>query len=183
MKRLFLGVPLSESVQGKISPVLEKLAATHANLKLVAVKNLHFTIKFMGSVEEENIFGIQEKIQKALSGIKKFTIALPGIGVFPHQDRINVVWVAASGHEFMDLMKTVHKALSSISPSAHEEAVPHATLARVKSGKNKEKLQQLLEKYKTADFGTMTIDKVILYESELTLAGPVYTVVREFRLG
>jgi 2'-5' RNA ligase len=182
MKRLFIGVPLSEEVKRVLSPLREKLKATGADLRLVAIENLHFTVKFLGEVEERKIGEVQEKLQEVLKSLKPFSLQLRGIGAFPDQERINSVWVAAASKEFVVLMKKVDQALDFIRQENHEEEVPHATLARVKTGKNKERLQQLLEEFKQSDFGTMTVEKVVLYESELGKEGPVYKVVEELGL-
>ncbi|MEK6950118.1 MAG: RNA 2',3'-cyclic phosphodiesterase [Nanoarchaeota archaeon] len=183
MKRLFIGVPLSEEVKRAFSLLLEKLKATEADLKLVAPDNLHFTVKFLGEVEEQKIGEVQEKLREVLKSLKPFSLQLQGIGAFPGRERINSIWVAAASREFVVLMKNVDQALDFICQENHGEEVPHATLARVKTGKNKERLQQLLEEFKPTDFGTMRVDKVVLYESELGKEGPVYKVVGEFEVG
>jgi len=180
MKRLFIGVPISEEVKRGLAPLLEKLKATGADLKLVAGKNLHFTVKFLGEMEEERISEVPEKIQEALRGIKPFLLPLRGIGAFHSRERINSIWIAAPSKEFTALMHKVNEQLHSIRKEDHEEEVPHATLARVKTGKNKEKLQHLLDEFKNTDFGTMKVDKMVLYGSELGKEGPVYKVMKEF---
>lgn len=182
MKRLFIGVPLSEEVKRELSPLLEKLKATGADLKLVARDNLHFTVKFLGEVEDGKIAEVQEKIEARLKNIRSFSLRLQGIGAFPSRERINSLWVAAPSTEFVVLMREVNGALQSIRKERHEEEIPHATLARVKTGKNKEKLQRLLEEFKQVDFDGMNVEKVVLYESVLGKEGPRYKVVKEFLL-
>ncbi len=83
----------------------------------------------------------------------------------------------------MQLLEAFEKALSAFGPEAPAEKVPHVTLARVKSGKNKEKLLAFLEKHKDAELGSLRVEKVVLYASELRPQGPVHTAVKEFRLG
>jgi len=62
------------------------------------------------------------------------------------------------------------------------EEIPHATLARVKSERNKEKMQETVKKFSSENFGEMAVDRIILYESELTSEGAKHTVVKEIRL-
>lgn len=180
-KRLFVGVPLSEEIKEKIKPAVRKLRETGAVLNLVAPENLHFTLKFLGDVEESGVEEIKEKLSLAVKG-SKFTFPIKKVGYFPGGERVNTIWLGAESRELRELMKKVNQALNYIREEKREE-MPHLTLARVKSGKNKEKLLKVLLEVKDEDFGQMIVDKIILYESELKPEGPVYRVVGEFGLG
>ena len=78
-------------------------------------------------------------------------------------------------------MKKITTKLDYIRKDVHEE-VPHLTIARMKSGRNKEQLKEALQQVEHREFGSMIVEKIILYESELTPEGPVYTIVGEFPL-
>ena len=179
MKRLFIAIPVAEEIKKRLKPLLRELREMGADLKLVSVENIHFTLKFLGDVDEENI---PEMIQKLTAiSFKPFTISLQGVGVFPSAERINVLWVGMNSPKLISLMKKINFTLNYIRQEEREE-VPHLTIARVKSGKNKEKLQQLVEIYKNTFFGEMMVEKIVLYESELGKEGPKYRVVKEFEL-
>ena len=62
-------------------------------------------------------------------------------------------------------MKNADQLLDEYRQNEHEE-VPHLTVARVKSAKNKELLRGTLEEVKNESFGEMIINKLVLYESE-----------------
>jgi 2'-5' RNA ligase len=51
---------------------------------------------------------------------------------------------------------------------------PHLTLARIKAKPPKE-LKEIADANENQSFGTQTIDRVILYQSDLQKTGPVYT--------
>lgn len=179
MKRLFIAIPVVEEVKIRLKSLLQELNETGADLKPVSVENLHFTLKFLGNVDEENI---PEMIQKLTAiSFKPFTISLQGVGFFPSVDRINVLWVGMNSPELIFLLKEVNQTLNYIRQEERED-VPHLTIARVKSGKNKEKLQQLVQKYKNTLFGEMMVDKIILFESELGKEGPKYESLQDFSL-
>ena len=61
----------------------------------------------------------------------------------------------------------------------------HLTLAKAKksSFKGKDQLMPLVEKLVAREFGEIEIDQLILYKSELTPEGPIYTPLRTFALG
>lgn len=180
MKRLFIGIPVSEDIKEKIRPLISKLKETKADLKFVSLENLHFTLKFLGDVDESRIEEIKEKLSSI--DVEKFKILIKKVGVFPALERIKVIWVGAESQKMVSLMKKVDHQLNSIKKNDYPEEIPHLTIARVKSGRNKEKLQTLLKEVENNEFGEMLIDKFVLYESQLTPKGPVYSVVREFGL-
>ncbi len=60
---------------------------------------------------------------------------------------------------------------------------PHLTLGRVKSGRGKGALAAKIEKYREEEFGEIQVERVILFKSDLKPSGPIYTALREMKLG
>ncbi len=180
MKRLFLGVPVAEEVKERITPFAQELSASGADLKLVSVDNLHLTLKFLGEVDEEKIPEIINKVSAIT--LPPFSISFQGVGVFPSLERINVIWIGIQSSELLSLTTKINTRLDYIRKEDREE-IPHLTLARMKSAKNKETITQFVQKYQHPSFGTMLLDRFFLYESKLEPEGPKYTVLREFTLG
>jgi len=179
-KRLFVAVPVSIEIRDRVRQVYAKLEETGTNFSFVNIDNLHFTLKFLGDVEEEKVSEIKCKVAEIVSAQKKFEIKLRGVGVFPSLDQIKVIWVGVEDGELLELLKETNEGLDYIRKDEHEKEVAHLTIARVRSGS--ERLRDVLDEIKELDFGTMMVDKVILYESELTLQGPIYTEVAVFEL-
>ncbi len=179
MKRLFIAVPIAEEVKIKLRLLLQDLQDSKADLKMVSVENLHFTLKFLGDVDEEKISEIIDKL--TVINQKSFSLSLSGAGVFPSSERIGVLWVGINSPELILLMKKINLALNYIHQEKNEE-IPHLTITRVKSGRNKERLRELVQKYKNTSFGEMVVEKIILYESELGKERPKYSKIREFAL-
>ena len=80
------------------------------------------------------------------------------------------------------LTQTIQTALNSIRPEEHQTIIPHLTVLRIKSEKNHLLLQTAIKPWQNVEFGTLRVDKLILYESILTPIGPKYTVLKEFKL-
>ncbi len=181
MKRLFVAVPVSEEVKEKIKPLFPLLKAVGADLTVVAPENLHFTLKFLGDVEENRILEIVERLSALRQ--KKFLLDVVGLGAFPSLERINIVWVGIDNGDpaLQALAQEINRLLNYIRKDGREE-LPHLTIARVKPGKNKDKLRKFIEKNKKAAWGEMKVGKCVLYESELRPAGPVYRLIKEFVL-
>ena len=60
---------------------------------------------------------------------------------------------------------------------------PHLTLGRMKSSRGKEELVERMEEHKEEEFGDLQAERVILFKSDLRPTGPIYTPLKELRLG
>jgi 2'-5' RNA ligase len=58
---------------------------------------------------------------------------------------------------------------------------PHITVARVKSGRNREALNSAIMDMTDREFGTMMVDSIQLKKSVLTPKGPVYSTIHELK--
>lgn len=181
MKRIFLGIPVSEEVRSKIISLQKELSSINAGIKLVEPANLHFTLKFFGEIEDQKISQIKEKISGIILG-NSFSVKIVGLGCFPDEDRINVIWLGLKdGKHLKDMQQKVDASLSSLF-HVEKDFVSHLTIARVKFVNDKQALKQFLEKYRNKDFGELVVDKIVLYQSVLGKDGPVYTELAEWGL-
>lgn len=174
--RLFVGIPISSGIKEilSVSRNLQELGAS-----VVCQDNLHITLKYLGTTLEDKIQGIIDKL-KDISRLEPFRITLSEVGVFPHLEHINVIWIGINEQALTKLILKTHEALDYIRREDHQEIKPHLTIARVKS-KNLLELQNFIEKIKGTDFGSMIVDRIVLYESTLTPEGSVYRPIQEFR--
>lgn len=180
-KRLFVAVPVSKEVRERIKVIHQQLKDTGADLKLVSLENLHFTVKFLGEVEESKITELTKKINAFADNRNRFSVDLKGVGVFPNKNIIKVVWIGVNKAQLISLIKDLDKELNYLKKKEQEE-IPHLTIARVKSEKNKDKLADFITRFATEPFGEIVVEKLILYESKLTQAGPHYTSLGEGNL-
>src|SRR3989304_2388176 len=74
-----------------------ELQAASRGLKLVALEQLHLTLKFLGNTEEGLVPEIVSVMRTACSGIPPFTVRVRGTGAFPDFSRMSVVWVGLQG--------------------------------------------------------------------------------------
>lgn len=174
---------IDEKVIGSLVSLQKELLKTQADIKPVAKENLHFTLKFLGEIDEPQLSEVDKRL-KAL-GLNEIEVLIKGIGVFPNIRHFTVIWAGVANEDqskIRNIADTVIKALEGI---GHEEGGPfqaHVTIARVKSGRNKELLLSLINKYADHIFGTVKIDSIKLKKSELTPKGPIYTDIGVYRL-
>jgi 2'-5' RNA ligase len=182
--RTFIAIELPEEVKKKIEQAQAPLKKTGAFVSWVKPKNIHVTLKFLGEVPEDKINEVFSATQKALEGIRKFTMSLKGMGVFPDVRRPRVVWIGSgSGEEELSHMaKRVEEEMEEIGfPKEKRKFSSHFTIGRVKSPKNIEKLMELV---KSSDFQTeeIEVNEVVVMKSQLHPAGAIYTPLKKVLL-
>ena len=155
-----------------------------ANVKLVEPENIHITLKFLGETDEKHTDRIEEIIKDAVKDSDSFEIKLKGAGVFPNQNYIKVMWIGMeNGEQIGEIANKIDEKISELGFEREKRRFSaHLTIARVKSAKYKEKLLELIEKYRDIEFGSLKIDIIKLKKSELTPKGPIYTTLKEVKL-
>ena len=159
-----------------IAKVQSSLNTTGANLKMVERENVHLTLKFLGDVRA----GLLPEVINVVSGtsFSPFRMALNGVGVFPHLRRPRVVW--AGVNEGADELSAVFRKLEprlvelDFKPESRPFS-PHITIARVRSGRNRDRLVEEIMALEDTDFGGFEVRHVKLKKSVLTPRGPIYT--------
>ena len=169
----------------KILDFENEIKNSGANVKLVEPKNIHITLKFLGDTEEKLIEKIEEIIKKSCEEINPFEIKLKSSGVFPNQNYIKVVWVGLENVENLEKISIkIDEETSKLGFEKEKRKFsPHITLGRVKSAKNKDRLLQIISKYQDIKFGNIKVKSIELKKSELTPKGPIYTTLKEVKLG
>ena len=177
MKRLFIGVPIqSESAKILVEIWKNNPELNDHMLKWTKPENWHITLIFMGNTPESAIPQIQELIEESFAGIKAFRSTIKGIGVFPNSHNPKVLWLG------IDNIQTLMPATLHLGALLQQNGLyldnkplkPHLTLARVKNSAYSEVIKSMSDKYQKFNFGTVEINRVILYESISTSDGPVY---------
>ena len=88
--RTFIAIFLPKEILDYLYEVENKLKKElPAKINWVAKENLHFTLKFLGQVDEKNINSIKERLNRIKFG--SFKIDLDKIGVFPNEEFIRVI--------------------------------------------------------------------------------------------
>jgi len=180
--RCFIAIPINEEIAINLEKVQKDLKPI-GNLKLVPRENMHITLKFLGEIPEPKV----EKVKKSLNSLEsygKFEVSLAGIGSFPNESYVRVIWAAVHKgfNDIMELQRRVDNNLVKLNFDKEARFHPHATIARVKSINSKEKLKKIFEKYKKVEFGSFLAEKFCLMESKLSKEGAKYFTLREFYL-
>ncbi len=172
-----------ETVVQNLVNAQEELRETQADLAIVERQNLHFTVKFLGEIPDSQVSEIDGRL-KTLS-LRSADVNVRGIGAFPDPRRPRVLWAGVPEDQhglIVPLAKAVIRALEGIGEREDRAYHPHITLARVRSGYNREILTSFLRESASREFGTTHLGMLKLKSSTLTPAGPVYKDIGEYRL-
>ncbi|MFB6294770.1 MAG: RNA 2',3'-cyclic phosphodiesterase [Candidatus Nanohaloarchaea archaeon] len=181
--RYFISIDVTdESVKDSIMNFTSAIQE-YGDMKPVSRENLHITLLYIGERSSSETDELQSAFINSCKGIdvSEFTCRMEGVGVFPHMNYIETVWVGAkpSGK-----IEKLHMNFSEvIDGEEHEEFVPHVTVARVRGigPEDKSALQDEIERYQQ-EFGRFAVDRVRLKQSELGPDGPTYRDVEVYEL-
>jgi len=183
--RCFIAIELSEELKSSIDGYIDKLKSTGADVKWVSAKNLHLTLKFLGSTPEELLTEINKKLSSIAKLHDRFTCRIFEAGVFPNIKQPRVIWLGIKDSaEMIKLQRDIDEAMAEFGfEKEGREFNPHLTIGRVRSPKNKDILMKELATLKDADFGKIEVKNITLMKSELKPGGAEYFRLSEILLG
>ena len=168
--RLFVAVEIPESFRAPIAALQQELP--DEGIKNVTLENLHFTLQFLGDVDSQKVASIEQALRTIR--FRSFRLTLKGVGVFPNENYIRVIWIGGESEPLAALARQVQDALHSF---PKENFSAHLTIARVK---RKVEIKHFLEKHREEAFGQFDVSAFHLKQSQLSRGGPTYTKVATF---
>jgi RNA 2',3'-cyclic 3'-phosphodiesterase len=175
--RAFVAVQLGPDVIAEIFGIQSQLKRSLKGIRWVNRENFHFTIKFLGWVEEKSIPSILDGLEQVGGTMPQFRIISGGIGVFPDIRRPRVLWVGLQGENLKSLAMEVERRLEPLGfEKEQRDFKPHLTLGRWRefTGSH-EPLTQELERWKNHHFGESWIREMVLFQSVLKREGAIYS--------
>jgi 2'-5' RNA ligase len=169
-----------QNIIRRLTEVQGMLANTGANLKLVKPRNIHLTVRFLGNISPSMVDAIHEEMKQLSS--TPFEIELTGLGAFPKLTYPRVVWagIRKGADQLKDVFEQLEPRLRGLGFKPDRKGFsPHLTIARVRSGRNKAQLINLIRELEDYEFGTIKAECLRLKKSDLTPKGPIYTTLRE----
>jgi RNA 2',3'-cyclic 3'-phosphodiesterase len=183
--RAFISLEVEEEavVDGLIS-VQREFVATGADIKPVEKENLHFTLKFLGEITDQQVAEVDRRMSGlALEGMR---FGVRGVGAFPNARSPRVVWVGVDEAHRTSLAEMGKRVISSLGGIGEEDRrpfEPHLTIGRVRSARNVGSLSRFIEVNSAREFGESEARHIKLKSSRLTPQGPIYSDVRVYVLG
>lgn len=180
--RIFIGIEIPTDLKKKIVDLQDRFF--DFDIKLVEEENLHFCLKFLGEVEDEKREKIKEILRKIGDQFEQFNLKIQGIGAFPSRSYARVVWLGVKeGYQnFSAIAETLDDSLSELGFEREKEIVPHLTLGRVRSGRNKNELLVLLRELENVEIGSFNVNEIKIIQSFLSPKGPTYREIFKVEL-
>ncbi len=187
---------------GRIASGLREALETHIKGSWVRPERMHLTLHFLGNVDD----AFEQRLRDTLSNpitIAPFDVTFDGLGMFPERGSPRVLWLGvAEGLEPLRSLHDVFVARLKSSPTPEratptpertaDSFTPHLTLARFRPSTRARDALRALEGRDGVTRSTLTgitripafagpsrIDRVTLYESRLSPAGPTYVRLAE----
>lgn len=167
--RCFVALETSEEVKEKLAEVIRGAKSLGLDASFVKEDQLHITLAFLGEISQ------QEAEEKAANleelEFPAFDLELKGLGFFPDENYIKVLWAGCESGQLKALQGKVAELVELKEERAFTE---HLTLARIRSAKNVEALKDFRKAHGAESFGTFRAGTVAFKKSTLTPNGPVY---------
>lgn len=184
MLRTFIAIDFPPEILAKIAKIVAYFQSqTPAGaLKWVTSGNLHLTLKFLGDVREDHLEAIKAGLQAAVRDQPAFEIGIEGLGMFPDASKPRAVWLGIQGAApLTQIHHQLDQALQEeVTRPEKRPFSPHLTIARVRQSASRETTRQIgetLSQFKVDSLGTLKVETIQLYKSELTPKGPIYTTL------
>jgi 2'-5' RNA ligase len=188
MMRAFIAIDLSDVVRAAIEEVQARLKQEPIGVKIswTKVANLHLTLQFLGDIEEAIVDQIKPALRLVTALHQPFEVAVRGAGAFPDEKRPRVVWIGCDedGNRLPALARAVQDAMRpfGFTPEHHEFSA-HLTLGRIRSPRPDAALTRAIDSLKDTTFGTLRVEAIHLFESQLHPEGSIYTKLSSHALG
>jgi len=178
--RIFIAINFPDDLKKSILDSQNKLKKFGWPVRWVGETNMHLTLKFLGSINEESLKKLRQIVGGVVSRYKLFTIEFKDLLAFPTLSKPRVIGVAILENQELenlanDLRKQVDEA--NIGEKEVRPFQGHVTIGRVKNPRGH---WQALSKIDFSD--SFTVKSVEIMESILKPEGPVYKVVETFQL-
>ncbi len=181
--RAFFAVELEdEELKKKILAIQSQLDFPDTRIAFVTPENLHFTMKFLGDIDEQIIPELQAAAEKIT--FNSFELKMTGLGCLPNFSYINAIYIGVT-EGFPELSAVANK-IEALSGKFNfkKENRPfraHLTIGRVKRIRDKNLLINKLKENEKTEFGKIIVKSFKLKKSVRTPQGPIYTDLFEVK--
>jgi 2'-5' RNA ligase len=182
-KRLFIGFPVDISASLAHAMKRTRIDADKKEMEFfwTPKENLHVTLNFLGDVGVEALPVLETVIEKATEALPPAKTSLRGMGAFPDDHHMRVLWVGVrKSRGLAGLQSELAEKLTEAGFEQEDrEHQPHLTLGRLKKART---AVDLISPFVRTSFDDLHVRSIVLFESLVVGSHPVYKKLREFEL-
>lgn len=175
--RLFIAAIFEEDISEQLTPTIGSLKKLGLDARFPSPEETHLTLKFLGKTSKEKVHVIVEILKKIASQQQPFNVEFSGVTALPKIGFIRVIAVKSDSKRLVKLMEKLSKNLKS---EKGNSILPHVTIARISSSRNKEGLIEFIKKRSGKEISKNKVMGFSLFKSTLTQEGPVHERIEEF---
>jgi 2'-5' RNA ligase len=186
--RCFIAIDIDEQIRKSLSNLQNELRGKadfkKSDVKWVRPEAIHLTLKFLGEIRDEQVVDVCNITKDVASRHKSFELDVKSVGHFGGRSA-RVLWVGAGQDcdNLLQLQKDLEQQLDLAGwPREGRKFSAHLTLCRIRNSRAGVKLVQMIREYEDFELGTVSADSVLVYQSQLTPKGPIYTVLGNYKL-
>jgi len=187
--RSFIAIDLPKNIQDSLDAVSKDLQAKKpiSAVRWVPAKNIHLTLKFLGEVSSNNLELLTKILFTEITRHRCFDITVGGLGAFPSIHRPRVIWIGVEAPpDLLALQRSIETEAVRLGYTAEERPFSaHLTLGRVSHNASPDEVREIgqtLNDFKVGVLGTVPVDTVRLFRSDLGPGGAVYTPLKTIPL-
>jgi len=186
--RCFIAIDIDDKIRKAIADlqkqIASKVSVKQGDLKWVEPNNIHLTLKFLGEISDKQLEEVKEITNTVAQAHQKFNLEIESVGSFGGRSA-KIVWVGAgNGTEaLLALQKDLDDLLAQSGyPREEREFSAHLTLCRVNHPIAGLKMGEAIAQFSHLKLGSIAAESLCVYQSQLTPAGPTYTLLGDFKL-
>jgi 2'-5' RNA ligase len=177
--RTFVAVPLERELRFAAGELQSDLRRFQVPVRMIPPENLHITILFLGEVDPSKAVDLGKALEEQLPPIiKPFQISFQGLGAFPSLKSARVLWIGMTQGE--DQMQTLTDQVRTIARPLGLKWDPKPFKGHLTIGRPTSKMPSALKippQYMNHAIGSMEVNRVIVYRSDLSPQGSKYTEI------
>ena len=179
--RAFIAIPVPTALRDRLAAEQARLRERLPRASWVRPAGIHLTLHFLGDISPNLAGRLGPELASACAPLTAFQATGAGLGVFPGPSRPRVLWVGVSrGEELAGIHRACRSVLARRKLRIERRPWrPHLTLARFRQRPPREGVAALEATLAEPpdQLGSLPVDEVCLYRSELRPDGARYHVL------
>lgn len=186
--RVFTAVDIDKPMMKAMSELQDSLCrrldVKKSDIKWVRPDQMHLTLNFLGEISDQQAADVCRLVENAAGGFDHFELEIGSAGFFGGGSaRVLWVGVGQGGEKLCLLQKQLAQQLESQGLAGEKrQFAGHLTMCRIRNPRAGAKAAETIKEYSSLMLGIVPVEAVLVYQSQLTDAGPVYTPLGSYRL-
>jgi 2'-5' RNA ligase len=183
MKRTFIAIRIIPSTT--MIEFVESLSSKAiGEIKWTNPDTWHITLVFTGSLPNTLIRKVNYGLKTIAERTSTFGLKILGFGTFGSQLRPKVLWIGVLlDAQLAELQRLVADKIFDLEIQTDAKPFhPHITLGRIRNLEKPDELMEVIVQKGEFLWGEFSVESIVFYESKLSLQGPDYHVMNEFKL-